>query len=113
MGTVSGLPCLERVGESLIAGGAFFDGYDGSAVVAVDDRNIEPATLLQQLKIAILVGRLVGQADQVKVRSDLAVLKPGEWHTDASISASSGCRERWKCAPAGKLAGSLKMTSEV
>src|SRR5678809_1272150 len=49
-----------------VAGRPLFQGDDGAAVVVVDHRDVEPAPLLQQLQVAILVGVLVGQADKVE-----------------------------------------------
>ena len=46
-------------------------GKDGAAVVAVDHGDVEPATLFEQLQIAILVGGHVRQADQIKGGRDL------------------------------------------
>ena len=47
------------------SGRTLFHGEDGATVVVVDHRDVEPATLLQQLKIApLVVGLLVGQADR-------------------------------------------------
>ena len=39
--------------------------------VVVDNRDVEPAALLQQLKIALLVGLLVGEADHIETGRDL------------------------------------------
>ena len=49
------LPGLERIGEGALAGRAFFHREDGAAVVALDDREIEPGAFLEQLKIALLI----------------------------------------------------------
>jgi hypothetical protein len=38
------------------------------AIVLVDYRDVEPALLLEQLNIAILVGVRVGQADEIEAR---------------------------------------------
>src|SRR5438552_19161649 len=59
------LPGLEGVGEDALAGRAFFQSEDGAAVVVVNDRDVEPAALLEHLQIAILVGIDVGEADEI------------------------------------------------
>jgi hypothetical protein len=65
------LPSLERIGEHALAGRTLLHREDGAAVVVVDDRNVEPTALLEQLQIAILVGGHVRQADQLKGGGDL------------------------------------------
>src|SRR5205807_3806518 len=49
-------PGLEGLVERLLAGIAFFQRQDRAAAVVVDDRNIEPGALLQELQIALHVG---------------------------------------------------------
>src|SRR6266436_3165708 len=64
-------PGRERVVERAFAGGAFFDGDDGAALVDVDQRHVEPRALLQQLQIAGAVGIDIRQADQEEAVGDL------------------------------------------
>src|SRR5262249_50722799 len=60
------LPGLEGVGEDALTGRAFLQGEDGAAVVVVNNRDVEPAALLEHLQIAILVGIDVGEADEIE-----------------------------------------------
>ena len=64
-------PRRECVVEGAFAGGAFFDGDDGAALVDVDQRHVEPRALLQQLQIALAVGVDIGQVDQEEAVGDL------------------------------------------
>src|SRR5262245_52398127 len=59
-------PRFERLGENALAGRAFLQGQDGATVVVVNHRDVEPAPLLEQLNIAILVSLHVRQADQIE-----------------------------------------------
>src|SRR5258708_34407768 len=63
-------PRRERVVERALAGGTFFDRDDGAALVDVDQRHVEPRTLLQELQIARPVGIDVGEADQEEAVGD-------------------------------------------
>src|ERR1700761_1724090 len=49
-------PRLEGVGERALAGRALLHGQDGTAVVVVDDENVEPRPLLEQLDVALHLG---------------------------------------------------------
>src|SRR3954468_23891104 len=64
-------PQRERVVERAFAGGALFDRDDGAALVDVDQRDVEPGTLLQELHIAGAVGIDVGEAYQEETFGDL------------------------------------------
>src|SRR4051812_15509698 len=64
-------PGRERVVERAFAGGALFDRDDGAALVDVDQGDVEPGTLLQELQVALAVGVDVGKADQKKAVGDL------------------------------------------
>ena len=64
-------PGRERVVERAFAGGAFFDGDDGAALVDVDQRHVEPRALLQKLQVALAIGIDIGQADQEEAVGDL------------------------------------------
>ena len=63
------MPRRERVVERALAGNAFFDGHDGAALVGVDQRHVEPRTLLQELQIARAVGIDVGEAGEEAPRA--------------------------------------------
>src|SRR5262245_36697363 len=73
------LPRCESIGEGALARRAFFHGEDGAAVIVVDDGYVEPAALLEQLQVALLVGKGAGKADQIKAVADLH-REPGERH---------------------------------
>src|SRR6202034_4246512 len=64
-------PGGECIRESPIAGRAFFHGQDGAAAIVIDDRDIEPRLILEQLDIALHVGIDRGQADQEEAVGDL------------------------------------------
>src|SRR5262245_25326764 len=64
-------PRRERFVEGAFAGGAFFDGDDGAALVGIDQRHVEPGALLQELQIAGALGVDVGKADQEEAVGDL------------------------------------------
>src|SRR6266568_4544538 len=64
-------PGRERVVEGALAGGAFFDGDDGAALVDVDQRHVEPRALFQKLQIALAVGIDIRQTDQEEAVGDL------------------------------------------
>src|SRR5438309_1105735 len=72
-------PGRERFREGALARGALFERQDGAAVVVVDDRDVEPGPLLEQLQIAVAVGVGGGQADQEEAVGDLDG-EPGERH---------------------------------
>src|SRR6478672_10776933 len=63
-------PRRERIVERALAGGALFDRDDGAALVDVDQRHVEPRTLLEELQIARAVGVDVGEADQEEAVGD-------------------------------------------
>src|SRR5262245_693294 len=64
-------PCREGFVEDTLAGGAFFQGDYGAAVVVVDDRNVEPTALLEQLQVALPVALHTRQADEKEAAGDL------------------------------------------
>src|SRR6476661_7490070 len=63
-------PRRKRVVERALAGGALFDRDDGAALVDIDQRHVEPRTLLQELQVARAVGVDVGEADQEEAVGD-------------------------------------------
>src|SRR5262249_4004456 len=66
-GVVSGgslPPSRECVGESALARIALLDRHDGAPAVVVDDRNVEPGALLEELDVALLLGVDRRQAEQ-------------------------------------------------
>src|SRR5438445_3161507 len=65
------LPGLEGFLERTLAGRALFECQNGPPIVAVDDRNIEPATVLEQLHIALAIGIGRRQPDQEEADGDL------------------------------------------
>ena len=72
--------CPQAANASLKArspGVALLDRQDGAAAVVVDDRNVEPGALLQELKIALHVGFDRREADQEEARRHLHG-EPGE-----------------------------------
>ena len=64
-------PRGERVVERAFSRRALFNRDDGAALVGVDQRHVEPRTLLQELQIAGAVGIDVGEADQEEAVGDL------------------------------------------
>src|SRR5207237_9502279 len=64
MRSASLLPGREGLIERLLARRAFLQGQDGAAVVVVDDRDVEPGALLEQLNVALHVALERGQPDQ-------------------------------------------------
>src|ERR1700689_547821 len=57
-------PRREGVGKGAVAGRALFHRHDGAAAIGIDDGNVEPFLILEQLHIALPVGIDRGQADQ-------------------------------------------------
>src|SRR5262249_14232024 len=57
-------PSLERLGKRPLAGRALFERQDGATIVVVDDGDVEPGAVLQQLHVALTVGVARRQADQ-------------------------------------------------
>src|SRR5262245_27459022 len=106
------LPGLERVGEDLLAGRAFFQGQNGAAVVVVNHRDVEPAPFLEQLDVAVLVGLRVRQAYQIEAGRDLD-REAGERDPARSLGLFHQEAGDVGEAPAGKSAGSLNMISTV
>src|SRR5262249_26789715 len=53
------LPSLEGFGEGALAGRAFFQRENGAAIVVVNDGDVEPSPLLEQLQIAIAIRVLI------------------------------------------------------
>src|SRR6185436_13716597 len=64
-------PRLERLVEGTLAGIALLKREDRTAAVVVDDRDIEPRPLFQELEIALHVGFDRREADEEKARRDL------------------------------------------
>src|SRR5258708_38517814 len=64
-------PGLEDLLEGALARIALLDRQNGAAAIVVDDRNIEPGPLLEQLQIALHVGIDRRQSHQEKSRRDL------------------------------------------
>src|SRR6185369_11507996 len=60
-------PSLEQFLEGALAGRALLDREDRAAAVVVDDWNVEPATLLQQLNVALHVRLDRREADEEEV----------------------------------------------
>src|SRR5215831_2202805 len=63
-------PGGKRVVEGALARRALFDRDDGAALVGVDQRHVEPRTLLQKLHVALAVGVDVRQPDQEEAVRD-------------------------------------------
>src|SRR5580693_6881711 len=57
-------PSREGVGKGAVARRALFHRHDGAAAIGIDDGNVEPLLILEQLHIALPVGVDRGQADQ-------------------------------------------------
>jgi AAA ATPase domain len=49
-------PCRESFGEGAVAARALLHRQDGAAAVGVDDRDVKPRTVLEQLHVALHVG---------------------------------------------------------
>src|SRR5882757_6711567 len=64
-------PGLERLVERTPAGISFFKRENRAAAIAVDDRDIEPRALFQELKIALHVDLDRRQSDEEKSRRHL------------------------------------------
>src|ERR1700744_4314061 len=64
-------PRRKRVVEGALAGRALFYRDDGAGLVGIDQRHVEPRTLLQELDVARAVGIDVGQPDQEEAVGDL------------------------------------------
>src|SRR5947209_928586 len=64
-------PGLERLVEGALARRTFLEREDRAAPVVVDDRNVEPAALLQELQIALHVAFDRGQSDEKEARGYL------------------------------------------
>jgi hypothetical protein len=60
-------PGSKGLGEGVVAGRALLHRQDGTAAVGVDDRDVEPRTVLEQLHVALHVG-----VDGGKRRKDYA-----------------------------------------
>src|SRR6516165_12260265 len=58
------LPGRERIGKGALARRAFLQRKDRAPPIGVDDRDIEPRTLLEQLDVALLVGLDGGKPNQ-------------------------------------------------
>src|SRR5271165_4697479 len=57
-------PGFERLGEGAFAGRPLLDGEDGAAAVLIDQRDVEPRPVLEQLNVALTIALDRGQADQ-------------------------------------------------
>src|SRR5205085_11431727 len=64
-------PGLERLVEGALARRALFQRENGAAAVVVDDRNVEPAALLQELQVALHVAFDRRQPDEEEARRHL------------------------------------------
>src|SRR3978361_894375 len=64
-------PGRECVIERALAWRTLLDGYDGAALVDIDQRHVEPRALLQKLNVASAVGLDIRQADQEEAVGDL------------------------------------------
>jgi hypothetical protein len=63
-------PSRKRVVEGALTRGALFNRDDGTALVGVDERHVEPGTLLRELDVASAVGVDIGEADQEEAVGD-------------------------------------------
>src|SRR5690242_1884453 len=64
-------PGGESLGEGAVAGRAFFHRQDGAAAVGVDDRDVEPRALFEELQVALDVGVDRGKPDEEESVGDL------------------------------------------
>src|ERR1051326_9126592 len=56
--------------ERLLAGRALLDRQDGATAVVVDDRNVEPGALFEELQVALHVAVRRRESDQEESRRD-------------------------------------------
>src|SRR5690606_33344365 len=66
-----GLPCLDRLIEGALARQALFQRDQRAAAAAIDDRNVDPALPLHQLRVDRGIGLLVAERDQEIAVGDL------------------------------------------
>src|SRR6476469_5595381 len=64
-------PGLERLVKGAFARRALFEREDRAAAVVVDDRNVEPAALLEKLQIALHIAFDRRQPDEEEARRHL------------------------------------------
>src|SRR3954468_5801474 len=64
-------PLREGVVEGALAGGALLDGDDRAGLGGIDQGEVEPGAVIQQLDVAAAVGVGVGEADQEEAVGDL------------------------------------------
>src|SRR5580700_5465853 len=96
-------PRRESVGKGAVAGRALFHRHDGAAAIGIDDGNVEPLLILEQLHVALPVGFDRGQPDQEESVGDfdrqprkrraarlLGLLHQHAWHIGDAAAGKIG-----------------------